>query len=373
MIPIRARWLMCAILIASPAIAADPIKWRTDYNAARKEATEKNLPLFVEVQTDQCIYCRKMEASTFVEPGIVNLVNANFIPLKIDGNKDRELAQALRVQLYPTVVLAGPDGKIHSFLQGYLTADQIRDPMKRTALAVATPDWIARDLELAGKAIAAAEYPKAVGLLNAIVSDGKSAAAVDKAKTILSEVETIAAQKLVVAKNREIVGDTAGATKALAELAKEFAGTRTAESATARLASLAGLPKAIQSTAVELLAQAREQYRTNQFAECLESCERLNLSFEKSAEAGEGQRLIASIQSDPDRLAAVIDRQNERTATLYLALAESWQKKGHTKEAQVCLEKVTRLCPNTRFATAAQTKLNALPGGPVATPASFKK
>src|SRR5262249_48613332 len=42
------------------APAADPVNWRTDYNAARKEATEKGLPLFVVVGTDNCFYCRKL-------------------------------------------------------------------------------------------------------------------------------------------------------------------------------------------------------------------------------------------------------------------------------------------------------------------------
>jgi thioredoxin-like negative regulator of GroEL len=367
------RAFFAATLFAAPAIAADPIQWRNNYDAARKEATEKNLPLFVEVQTEQCVYCRKMEASTFVDPGIVSMANGNFIPLRIDGNKDRELAQALRVQLYPTVVIAGPDGKIHSFMQGYLSADQIRDPMKRVALSVSTPDWIARDLEAATKAISSSEYSKAVVLLNAIVKDGKAAPAVEKAKSALNEIESIAARKLVAARNREITGDVDGAADGLAELTKQFAGTHTAETATARLASLAGRPKASSLSARELLADARERFRTNQFGECLDACDKLIAYHNLTPEAADAKQLVASIQADPDRLAAVIDRQNERTATLYLTLADAWQKKGQIKEAQACLDKVTALCPEGKYAMAARKKLSELPGAPIATPASFKK
>ena len=36
---------------------------------------------------------------------------------------------------------------------------------------------------------------------------------------------------------------------------------------------------------------------------------------------------------------------NQRTAAMYLTLAESWSKKGQPAEAMACLEKVTKLSP----------------------------
>jgi thioredoxin-like negative regulator of GroEL len=364
-------------VLAVPAFPADPIPWRTDYNAARKEAQEKNLPLIVDVQTEQCVYCRKMEASTFLDPGFVALVNGNFIPLKIDGNKDRELAVALRVQMYPTLVLAGPDGKIHAFLQGFLTADQCRDHLKRTALAVATPDWIQRDLEHAGKAVAAAEYTKAVGLLRAIVSDGKSPPGVEKAKQVLEEIEGMAAQAFAAARAEERTGDRAKATNAVVDVSKRFAGTKAAERATTHLASLAGQRDAVASATVlsarDLLAGARDEFRTNRFAECLDLCDRLAADHPRTDEARDALALADQIKGDPDRLLTVVERQNERTATLYLTLAETWTKKGQLAEASACLEKVVALTPGSSHAAAAKTRLANLPVKPGTVPAGFKK
>jgi TolA-binding protein len=53
---------------------------------------------------------------------------------------------------------------------------------------------------------------------------------------------------------------------------------------------------------------------------------------------------------------------NERTAGMYLALAESWSKKGQSAEATACLKKVMALCPNTRHADLAQAELVKLQG-----------
>ena len=373
----RLATIFFVIAVTAPGYAADPIVWRTDYDAARKEAQEKNLPLIVDVQTTECMYCRKMEATTFVDPAFINLVKGNFIPLKIDGNKDRELTVALRVQMYPTLVLAGPDGKIHAFLQGYLSADQCKDHLKRTALAVATPEWVGRDLELAGKAVAVADYPKAIGLLKAIISDGKSPPGVDKAKQVLEDIEAQASQSLAAVRNREQSGDIAGASTALVELTKQFAGTKAAETASARLTSFANRPEATTRVKAELvrdlLATAREEFRLNRFAECLELCERITADFAHTPEVRDAAALSDQIKNDPDRLMAVVERQQERTATLYLALADTWTKKGQAKEAAACLEKVLTLCPNSSYAASAQTRLANLPGRTAAVQAGFKK
>lgn len=369
--------LLIVISIGVPAIAVDPIQWRTDYDTARKEAVEKNLPLIVDVQTEQCMYCRKMEATTFVDPAFIALVKGNFIPLKIDGNKDRELAIALRVQMYPTLVLAGPDGKIHAFLQGFLTADQCKDHLKRTVLAVATPEWIGRDLELAGKAVASAEYPKAIGLLKAIVSDGKSPPGVEKAKQVLEEIEKQAAQSLASARSLEHRGDLAKATTSFAEISKNFAGTAAADSASTRLATLAGRPESVNRangiTARELLANAREEFRTNRYAECLEICDRISFEHPQTIEMRDAAALADQIKNDPERLMAIVEQQQERTAKLYLTLAETWTKKGQHKEATACLDKVIKLCPGTAYAASAQTRLANIPGGAAAVQAGFQK
>ena len=68
------------------------------------------------------------------------------------------------------------------------------------------------------------------------------------------------------------------------------------------------------------------------------------------------------IKNNPERLAAACDQMNQRTAAMYLTLAEAWAKKGQAAEAVACYEKVTKLSPNSRqgdFALAQITKIRA--------------
>ena len=74
------------VLIAirpTTSLAADPkIAWRTDYNSARKESLETGLPILLQIGTEECFYCKKMEATTYRDANVVTMMG-NFIPLKI--------------------------------------------------------------------------------------------------------------------------------------------------------------------------------------------------------------------------------------------------------------------------------------------------
>src|SRR5437870_4796216 len=102
----------CFLLSSVAPGPAQEVEWRTDYAAARKEASDKNLPLVIDFSTENCFYCKRLDATTFREPAISTLMNERFIPLKIDAGRDSILAERLAIQVYPTLLFASPDGRI---------------------------------------------------------------------------------------------------------------------------------------------------------------------------------------------------------------------------------------------------------------------
>src|SRR5438445_3470549 len=161
---------------------AQEIQWRSDYNLARKEAVEKNLPLILDFGTEHCFWCKKLDATTFLDPRVVAVMNEEFIPLKVDAHRDARLTECLRIQAFPTVVLAGPDGKILGTLEGYMEAGRFHDHLQRVLAGLRNPEWMARDYQEAAKAIAASDYARAIALLKSITQDGKDLPAQIKAK-----------------------------------------------------------------------------------------------------------------------------------------------------------------------------------------------
>ena len=352
--------------------AADPkIEWRTDYGAARKESQETGLPILVQIGTEECFYCKKMEATTLRDSAVVSMLG-NFIPLKIDGNKDATLTKSLNVQLYPTTVLAGSDGTIHAFVQGYVGVDAFKDQLKHTTDLVSADLKSGKELSEASTAIKSGEYGKAIPILHrlALVTKGKSPEA--KVRAMLAEAEKVGADRLAAANRQIVEGRREPAIRQLNEIAKAFAGTAVATRAEANLIAL-GVDRidraAIGLRATALLTAARDLAQAGAYAEALEIAELLDASAESKAAA----TLAAEIKADPNKLAASARQANEKAAALQLSLAEAYAAKGQSQEAANCLELAIRLAPNTPKAEQAEGRLVKLRGAVPAIPAVLKK
>src|SRR5262245_24182983 len=103
--------LVAAGLLGPPTLRADEVQWRGDYNRARQEAAESGRPLVIDFGTAACYWCRQLDATTFRDPAVVALLNERCVPLKVDASRNPALAEALRIQSYPTLVYAAPDGR----------------------------------------------------------------------------------------------------------------------------------------------------------------------------------------------------------------------------------------------------------------------
>jgi tetratricopeptide (TPR) repeat protein len=177
--------------------AADPVVWRTDYTAARKEAEEKKRPLLVVIGTEQCVYCRKMESATFADPAAAAVISERFVPLKIDAHKESEFARAMRVTVYPTTVIAGPDGKVYAYLSGFVGPDQFREhaekavslipasPPEKTATAVTKP------AAAAVRAVGPADSPRPVQSAKELLQAARAAFQADRYGECLELCEAI--------------------------------------------------------------------------------------------------------------------------------------------------------------------------------------
>ncbi len=352
--------------------AADPkIEWRTDYAAARKESQETGLPILLQIGTEECFYCKKMEATTLREPAVVSLLG-NFIPLKIDGNKEATLTKSLKVQLYPTTVLAGSDGTIHAFVQGYVGVDAFKDQLKHTTDLVSADLKFGKELSEASTAMKSGEYSKAIPILHrlSLVTKGKAPEA--KVKELLALVEKTGADRLAAASRQIADGKREPAIRQLNEIVKAFAGTAIATRAEADLIAL-GVDRidkiAIAMRATALLTAARDLAKAGAYAEALEIAELLDTTAEAKAAAA----LAAEIKADPNKLAASARQANEKAAALQLTLADAYTAKGQTQEAAGCLEFAIRLAPNTPKAEQAEGRLAKLRGTVPTFPAVLKK
>ncbi len=347
-----------ACLVVPTLAAAQEVQWRHDYNAARKEAEAKGLPLVIDFGTENCFYCRKLDENTFRDATVSRVMNEQFVPLKIDANREPTLTQMLSIQSYPTIVMAAPDGKIIGTMVGYKEAPEFHENLQRVLALVVSPAWMVRDCQEAEKAAEKGDFPQAIGLLKAVLEDGKGRPVQAKADKLFKEVEGRAAARLTAARRLSEKGQAAEATDALAALVRDFAGTQTARAASDQLSALSRntdvRTQQRARRARELLAQAVEDRKQQQFLSCLDRCELLIANYGDLAEATQAVQMAADIKDNPEWLQAVCQSLDDRLSGLYLSQAETWVRRNQPQQAVLCLEKVLQRFPGSRQAEGAQ-------------------
>ncbi len=114
---------------AAQAPQSPQIKWESPAVAAQL-ADQQGKPLLIEVYTNWCGWCKRMEEETLADPAVVNYVGTNFVAMRIDAESDkkvmyqgremtcRELARSvLRISNYPSMVYVS--GSQASVIPGY--------------------------------------------------------------------------------------------------------------------------------------------------------------------------------------------------------------------------------------------------------------
>jgi thioredoxin-like negative regulator of GroEL len=367
--------VLCCLCSAAPALAQE-VEWRADYPTALREAKEKNRPLMIDFGTENCFWCKKLDALVFHEPAVAGLINERFIPLRVDAEREPRLAADLHIESYPTVVLASADRQILDVQVGFLEARPFQEKLQRVVGMAASPEWMTRDFEAAGRAIAASDYARAIALLRSIIDDGQQRPVQAKARQLLQDLEQQAAGRMARAKQLVEKGQTTEAMETLTELVRVFAGTQAAAEGGRLLTGLGNTQETRNQQrtrrARELLAQAREEYRTQQYLCCLNRFDTVVGSFPDLPEGVEAMQLAAEIKNNPEWMRLACDTLSDQLGTLYLSLAETWLKKGQPEQAVICLERVVQALPGSRQAEAAQVRLAQIQGQPPTRAVDFK-
>lgn len=125
--------LFTFLLAANFAFAQTPttaakINWMTwDEAVAQSKKDEKPKKIFIDFYTDWCGWCKRMDASTFANPTIVEYMNRKYYAVKFDAEcMDTILFNGTTfMNSKPTVKKSGARGNVHilaySLLEGQLS------------------------------------------------------------------------------------------------------------------------------------------------------------------------------------------------------------------------------------------------------------
>ena len=87
-------------------------------------ASKENKPLFLDVSTSWCGYCKKMKQNVFIDKEVGAYFNKNFINIEINAEQGegRTIAQKYGASSYPTLIIIDKNQKPIFTTEGYIDA-----------------------------------------------------------------------------------------------------------------------------------------------------------------------------------------------------------------------------------------------------------
>ncbi len=131
------------LFVGFQAQATDPnseaemkVNWMS-YEDAVKKAQTKPKKIFIDVYTDWCGWCKKMDKSTFSNEKIVKILNNDYYAVKLNAESKkaievkgesttpRKVAREYNVSAYPTTVYLDENQKLIQAVPGYQNAENL--------------------------------------------------------------------------------------------------------------------------------------------------------------------------------------------------------------------------------------------------------
>jgi YHS domain-containing protein/thiol-disulfide isomerase/thioredoxin len=100
--------LTALLLLQNTTATAQDAGWFSDFESARKLATQNNATLLVHVYGPQCPPCLRMERDVFTVPQIQAALTRGIVAVKLNGDANPSLIRELGVRSYPADVIFKP-------------------------------------------------------------------------------------------------------------------------------------------------------------------------------------------------------------------------------------------------------------------------
>lgn len=135
MLPRTIAVLMLSLLTVAAMFAAEPapnaVRWEHDLLKARTNAEKSGRPLLIVFGAEWCTFCKKMEATTLADPVMAREINAAFVPVHLDFDEQRKVAQALEIEAIPCSIVLSIDAEVLARHDGFAKPDEYRKTLAR--------------------------------------------------------------------------------------------------------------------------------------------------------------------------------------------------------------------------------------------------
>lgn len=124
----------CGSHIGDGSSALADVRWSTDIEQSLQAAAQARKPVLMEFTAPWCVYCKRMEKTTFADPVVADRINQHFVAIQVDADRHKDLVKQLQVRGLPAILIVSPDLTIIERISGYQTPEALVQKLDAVAL-----------------------------------------------------------------------------------------------------------------------------------------------------------------------------------------------------------------------------------------------
>lgn len=125
--------VLVLMFVTSLALAGGNVKWK-GFDEGMAEAKRTNKKVLIDVYTNWCGWCKKMDAVTYADKNVADYLAKKYIVIKLNAESSKpltykskqytesELAAAFGISGYPATLFLKPDGEAITMYPGFADA-----------------------------------------------------------------------------------------------------------------------------------------------------------------------------------------------------------------------------------------------------------
>jgi thioredoxin-related protein len=129
------RWLLAAVFTALFAVPAAAFQWKA-WNPGLEAARASGKPVIVDVYTDWCGWCKRMDRDVYARADVKEYLSSHFVTVKLNAEggelatyqgknfSGRTLAAEFGIDGYPTTVFLSATGERLVNVPGYIEPER---------------------------------------------------------------------------------------------------------------------------------------------------------------------------------------------------------------------------------------------------------
>jgi YHS domain-containing protein/thioredoxin-related protein len=103
---------LAAVVAPVAAFAESSVRWRSNLDAAKIEATQSNRLLLLHFTRKSCGPCKYLDDHVFSQPHVGPAVEQHYVPVRIDADASPALANSFRIDRVPTEIILTSQGEV---------------------------------------------------------------------------------------------------------------------------------------------------------------------------------------------------------------------------------------------------------------------